>query len=59
ADLYGQNLQVEFLRRLRGDQRFPSAEALIAQMHDDVEAAEAVFQTHTPTNTPSCNRRSP
>ena len=39
GDLYGQTLEIEFLKRLRGERRFDSAEALIEQMHRDVEAA--------------------
>ena len=42
GDLYGQTLRVEFLRRLRGERRFDSAEALIEQMHQDVEDARTV-----------------
>jgi riboflavin kinase/FMN adenylyltransferase len=38
-DLYGKTLQVEFLRRLRGERRFPSTEALVEQMRRDVEQA--------------------
>jgi riboflavin kinase/FMN adenylyltransferase len=37
ADLYGRLLRVEFLERLRGERRFASAEALVEQMHNDVE----------------------
>ena len=47
-DLYGQNLRVAFVSRLRGERRFPSVEELIAQMHRDVEEARqacASFQT--------------
>lgn len=42
GDLYGKPLTVEFVGRLRGEQRFPSADALIEQMHLDVAAARAV-----------------
>lgn len=42
GDLYGKALTVEFVGRLRGEQRFPSADALIEQMHLDVAAARAV-----------------
>jgi riboflavin kinase / FMN adenylyltransferase len=47
-DLYGQNLRIAFVSRLRGERRFPSVEELIAAMNDDVEAARkacASFQT--------------
>jgi riboflavin kinase/FMN adenylyltransferase len=36
GDLYGQNLCLEFLERLRGERRFDTAEALVEQMHHDV-----------------------
>jgi len=39
ADIYESRLRVEFLERLRDEQAFPDAEALRAQIHDDVERA--------------------
>jgi riboflavin kinase / FMN adenylyltransferase len=36
VDLYGQTLRIDFLRRLRGERRFDSVEALIEQMRLDV-----------------------
>jgi riboflavin kinase/FMN adenylyltransferase len=42
GDLYGRPLRVEFLRRLRGEKRFDSVDALIDQMHRDVEATRGV-----------------
>lgn len=38
-DLYGRPVAVEFVSRIRGQQRFDSAAELVAQMHDDVAAA--------------------
>jgi riboflavin kinase/FMN adenylyltransferase len=38
-DLYGQNLRIAFVSRLRGERRFASVEELISQMHHDVEEA--------------------
>src|SRR5919108_3630966 len=42
GDLYGQNLRVAFVERLRGERRFPSVEDLIAQMHRDVDEAREI-----------------
>ena len=39
VDLYGQTLRVDFLKRLRGERRFESVDALVEQMHRDVERA--------------------
>jgi riboflavin kinase / FMN adenylyltransferase len=36
-DLYGHILRVDFLTRLRGERRFDSVDALVEQMHRDVE----------------------
>lgn len=41
-DLYGQTLRVAFVKRLRGEQRFDSAEDLIAQMELDVKKTARV-----------------
>jgi riboflavin kinase/FMN adenylyltransferase len=37
VDLYGQVLRIDFLSRLRGERRFDSVEALVAQMAIDIE----------------------
>jgi riboflavin kinase/FMN adenylyltransferase len=42
GDLYGSQLRLEFLERLRGERRFDTPEALIEQMHDDVERTREV-----------------
>jgi riboflavin kinase / FMN adenylyltransferase len=41
-DLYGQNLRVAFVERLRGEERFESAEALVEQMQRDVEDSRRI-----------------
>jgi riboflavin kinase / FMN adenylyltransferase len=41
-DLYGKILRVDFLKRLRGERRFSTVEALIEQMQRDVEDARGV-----------------
>jgi riboflavin kinase / FMN adenylyltransferase len=48
GDLYGQNLRVAFVTRLRGERRFPSVEDLIAQMHRDVAEAREICAKYEP-----------
>jgi riboflavin kinase / FMN adenylyltransferase len=42
GDLYGQRIRVEFLRRLRGERRFESVDALVEQMGRDVDEARQI-----------------
>ena len=39
GDIYGEELRLEFLARLRGERRFETVEALVEQMHRDVGEA--------------------
>jgi riboflavin kinase/FMN adenylyltransferase len=43
GDLYGQYLDVDFVARLRDEQKFDTLDALVAQMHRDAAAARAVL----------------
>jgi riboflavin kinase/FMN adenylyltransferase len=43
GDLYGRQVRVEFVRKLRDEQRFPSAEELIVQMRKDVQEVDAIL----------------
>jgi len=45
GDLYGERARVRFVSRLRGEERFESTDALVAQMNKDVEAARAALET--------------
>jgi riboflavin kinase/FMN adenylyltransferase len=42
GDIYGQTLELAFRKRLRGEKRFESVDALIDQMALDVQAARAI-----------------
>jgi riboflavin kinase / FMN adenylyltransferase len=42
GDLYGRELRLDFLARLRGERRFETAEALIEQMHSDVQRTREI-----------------
>jgi len=44
-DVYGLDLEVQFIEHLRGDLRFPTSDALVAQMHADRRAALDLFST--------------
>jgi riboflavin kinase / FMN adenylyltransferase len=46
GDLYGESLEVQFVHRLREEQRFPSVEALAAQIHADIAAARRALAVH-------------
>lgn len=49
-DIYGQQLSVEFIARLRGEQRFPGIEALVAQIRADAEQGRAILEAGNGTN---------
>jgi riboflavin kinase/FMN adenylyltransferase len=40
SDLYGKTITLEFVERLRGEQKFASAEALVAQIRADIQQAK-------------------
>ncbi|WP_320670985.1 bifunctional riboflavin kinase/FAD synthetase [Patulibacter defluvii] len=42
GDLYGQQLEIEFLERLRGEQRFDGVEQLVAQIQRDVDETRRI-----------------
>ena len=42
-DIYGQAIEVEFLTRLRGEEAFTTVDALIEQMHKDVQQTRDYF----------------
>ncbi|MFZ2112600.1 MAG: bifunctional riboflavin kinase/FAD synthetase [Solirubrobacteraceae bacterium] len=42
GDLYGKQLRLDFLSRLRGERRFSSAEALVEQMRRDVQRTREI-----------------
>lgn len=42
-DLYGESLSVRFEKRLRGEMRFESVEALVAQIHLDIKTTREVL----------------
>lgn len=44
GDLYERNLTFAFVRRLRGEKRFPSVEALRAQIDRDIQQAQEVLE---------------
>ena len=43
GELYGSELEVEFVARLRDEERFESVQAMVAQMHRDAAAARAAL----------------
>ncbi|MCC6456335.1 MAG: bifunctional riboflavin kinase/FAD synthetase [Caldilineaceae bacterium] len=51
-NLYGQYVTVEFIARLRGEQRFNGLDALITQIHADIAQARAILPTPVPLPDP-------
>ena len=47
TDLYGQTMRVDFIERLRDEQRFESTEALMAQVTQDIARTRALAAAHT------------
>ncbi len=47
GDLYGQDVEIQFLERLRGEKRFDGADPLIEQMHQDVAQAAEICAART------------
>ena len=44
GDLYGKRIVVEFVKRMRAEEKFASLEAMTAQMHQDIADIRAVFK---------------
>jgi riboflavin kinase/FMN adenylyltransferase len=51
-DIYGENVRVEFLKRLRDVRPFSTAEALVDQMRLDEETARAFFSNRSSRQAP-------
>jgi riboflavin kinase / FMN adenylyltransferase len=43
-DLYGQRLEVNFIEKIRDEQKFASLDALVTQMHDDTAQAKHILR---------------
>lgn len=48
GDLYGQRIEVEFVARLRDEEKFPDLPSLVAQMQRDDEQARAILNLQAP-----------
>jgi riboflavin kinase/FMN adenylyltransferase len=46
GELYGQQLRLDFLQRLRGERRFEDPAALVEQMHRDVTRTREIAAAH-------------
>jgi riboflavin kinase/FMN adenylyltransferase len=50
GELYGQSVTVEFVARLRPEQRFPGIDALVAQIREDIRQTRAFLQPSRPVS---------
>lgn len=44
GDLYGRRIEIEFVAKLRDEEKFPDLPALVAQMHRDAAQARTILQ---------------
>jgi riboflavin kinase/FMN adenylyltransferase len=42
-DIYGEAVKIFFVKRIRDERRFASADQLVVQMHEDISRARAIF----------------
>ena len=52
GDLYGETLRLHVVARIRGQERFSSVDALVAQMHRDVERCREILAGNPPSGIP-------
>ena len=45
GDIYGDEIQIDFIQRLRDEIRFPGIDYLISQIEDDISRARQIFAT--------------
>ena len=54
GDLYGKRMEVSFVKRLRGEEKFPDAEALARQIRKDVEDARQALEENCILHVANC-----
>lgn len=59
GDLYGEEVRVDLIERIRDIRPFPSARALVEQMKDDVEVARQILAATPPAGAPPSARLVP
>jgi riboflavin kinase/FMN adenylyltransferase len=45
SDLYGREIEVEFVAKLRDEENFPTLDALVEQIHRDAAEARRILST--------------
>jgi riboflavin kinase/FMN adenylyltransferase len=53
ADLYGKEMEVHFIHRLRDERKFSSKNALIIQIREDVQSGQTLLDAHEPALFPA------
>ena len=44
GDVYGERIKISFVKRIRDEKKFVMVKDLVAQMHEDVKGARALFK---------------
>jgi riboflavin kinase / FMN adenylyltransferase len=50
GDIYGEEISLDFLARLRDERRFPSVQALVQQIQQDIARSRKALTSHVTTN---------
>jgi riboflavin kinase/FMN adenylyltransferase len=46
-EVYGEYIHVDFIARLRSEEKYAAVEELVAQMHRDADNARSILAAHT------------
>ena len=57
ADIYGQNMRIAFVDRIRAEVKFDTIDQLKAKMKEDEEVARRLVQQHLEGFTPALRQR--
>jgi len=55
-DIYGEDISLYFIKKIRQEKKFKNAEALVTQIKSDIEAAREILSSHPAENGFACQK---